>query len=221
MRRTQDGLTVTAPLRYLIQYAFNLHSFQVSGGPSWVESKNWEIHAKLDNPAANSAQISSSERQSEYERNMQQLQSALVQRFHLKCHFSVKEMPVYDLVVNKGGSKLQETQAEPTKRGNVYSDNRGLRSHASGMAVGTDRLAILLAGPTGRFVVDRTGLKGTYDFTLEWANDSTAAQEGTPETSSGPSIYTAVQEQLGLKLIPDKAQVPVLEIDSAELPSPD
>jgi uncharacterized protein (TIGR03435 family) len=219
MRRTQDGLTVTAPLRNLIQYAFGLHDFQISGGPSWIQTKTWEVHAKLDTPDTDSAQVSSSERQSQYDRNMQQLQSVLVERFGLRCHFTSKEMPVYDLVVAKGGAKLKDTQADPTKRGNVYPEINGLRSHASGMAVGTDRLAILLSGPTGRFVVDKTGLTGSYDFTLDWVNDAAPGAEPPSDPPSGPTIYTAVEEQLGLKLIPDKGQVPVLVIDAAELPS--
>jgi len=219
MRRTQDSLTATASLQRLIQFAFSLHDFQISGGPSWAATTNWEIRAKLATPQADSAQVSASERQSQYEQNMQQLQSALAEYFHLTCHLVSKEMAVYDLVVSKGGAKLKETQADPSKRGNVYPESHGLRSHASGMAVGTDRIAILLTGPTGRFVVDKTGLKGSYDFTLDWVNDAAPGAEASADTPSGPTIYTAVEEQLGLKLVPGKGQVPVLVIDSADVPA--
>ena len=219
MRRTQDGITVSGTLRRLIQFAFSLNDFQVSGGPKWAETTSWEIQAKLDAPQADASQLSSADRQSQYERNMQQLQSALVERFHLKCHFEKKEMPVFDLVVAKDGPKLKETHAEPNQRGNVYPETKGLKSHAAGMAVGTDRIAILLSGPTGRFVEDKTGLTGSYDFSLDWVNDAPPSMQQSRDTPSGPSVYTAVEEQLGLRLVRNKGQVPVLVVDQAELPT--
>jgi uncharacterized protein (TIGR03435 family) len=219
MRRTSDGLTITGPLRRLIQYAYNLHDFQLTGGPAWLFSATWEIRAKSDSPDPDFAQLSDAQRQALYDKQMQELQSMLIDRFHFKCHMTTKEMPVYELVIAKSGSKLKESAGDASSRGNISVAVHGPLSHASGTGVGTARLAILLSGPTGRMVLDKTGLSASYDFVLDWVNDSTAAAQPLPDTSSGPSIYTASEEQLGLKLQPAKGMVPVLLIDQVDMPT--
>jgi bla regulator protein blaR1 len=218
MRRTPDGLTMTAPLHIVIQFAFSLHDFQVTGGPGWLKTTNWEIHAKNDDPTELS-QLNDSQRQAIYDKNMQQLQSMLMGRFHLQCHTTSREMPVYELVIAKRGAKLKESQAPAGQRGNILSNDRGVTAHTSGTAVGTGRLATVLAGPTGRVVIDKTGLAGSYDFTLDWVNDPPAGPQAQSDAPSGPTIYTAVEEQLGLKLVPARGQVPVLVVDGVEQPS--
>jgi uncharacterized protein (TIGR03435 family) len=129
-----------------------------------------------------------------------------------------KEMSVYDLVVAKGGSKLKDSTAEAGNRGNISVQVRGLSEHASGQGISMARIALLLSAPTGRVVLDKTGLTGSYDLALDWTNDAPAGAEISPEASGAASIYTAVEEQLGLKLEPARSAVPVMVIDSVERP---
>ncbi len=218
MRRTPDGLTITDSLRRIIQYAYNLNGFQIIGGPAWISDANWEIHAKSDSPDPDFSQLNDSQRQALYDKHMQELQSMLIDRFQFHCHMTSKEMPVYELVVAKGGAKLRESAAEASKRGNISVQTRGLLMHASGTGVGVARLAILLRS-TGRMVVDKTGLTGSYDFVLDWVNDSPANAQTAAEAPSGPSVFTAIEEQLGLRLQPAKGPVSVLVVDRVEIPT--
>ncbi|HKO19646.1 MAG TPA: TIGR03435 family protein [Acidobacteriaceae bacterium] len=217
--RTSDGLAFTGPLNMVIRLAYNVLKFQLTGGPDWLGTQNWEIRAKSDSPDPEFAQVNDAQRQALWDKDMLQLQSLLADCFQFKCHMGHKEMPVYELVPAKGGSKLKESTAEAAKRGNISVDVHGFSEHATGTAVGIDRIALILSGPTGRMVVDKTGLAGIYDFTLDWANDAPPGVEASPETPGSSSIYTAVEEQLGLKLQPAKAPVPVLIIDRVEKPA--
>lgn len=219
MRRNPDGLTFTGSLDSVVRYAYNLLSFQLSGGPDWLRTQNWEIRAKSDSPDPDRAQLSDSQRQALWDKHMQELQSMLADRFQFKCHMSEKEMPVYNLVIAKGGSKLKETSADPAKRDNISVQGRGLSQHATGTGVSIARIALILSGPTGRMVLDKTGLSGSYDFSLDWENEAPVSGDSSPEATSGASIYTAVEEQLGLKLEPARGPVPVMVVDSVERPT--
>jgi uncharacterized protein (TIGR03435 family) len=130
---------------------------------------------------------------------------------------TTKELPVYELVLAKGGAKLKETTAEEAKRGSTNIEGRNHKSDGTFTGITTKALATTLSGETGRAVLDKTGLTGSYDFTLTWANDDqpTAADA---DTASGPTIFTALHEQLGLKLESSKGPVEVLVIDSVEKP---
>jgi uncharacterized protein (TIGR03435 family) len=218
MRRSPDGLTFTGPLNTVIQYAYNVRKFQLTGGPDWLRTQDWEIRAKSDFPDPDLAELSDAQRQALWDNHMQELQSTLADRFHFKCHMAEKEMSVYDLVVAKGGSKLKDSTAEAGNRGNISVQVRGLSEHASGKGISMARIALLLSAPTGRVVLDKTGLTGSYDLALDWTNDAPAGTETSPEASGGASIYTAVEEQLGLKLEPARSAVPVMVIDSVERP---
>jgi len=145
------------------------------------------------------------------------LQSVLANRFHLMSHFETKELPAYALVIlkNKTGPKLTEIQ--PGVLPNGLKDPGGINmSRTEITAAGADMLNLLhvLQLQTGRPIVDRTGLTGHYNFVLKWTPDQDSA---SPD--AGPSIFTAIQEQLGLKLEPIKAPVQILVVDHIERPS--
>jgi len=214
MRTTSDGLVYTGTLQRLALIAFNVHDFQVTGGPGWFSTATWEIRAKSDAPDPPSEQPSDVHGRELWDKYMQELRSVLMERFQFRCHVGAKEMPVYELEVSKRGSKLMETKAEREKRGSMSSEGHGAVKRMAATGVGTDRIAILLAGPTRRLVIDKTGLTGSYDLTLNWMDD---AMPGA-EAGTGPTIFTAVEEQLGLHLRPAKAEVPVLVIDRVEMP---
>lgn len=128
------------------------------------------------------------------------LQALLKDRFGLRFHMDSKEIPAYALVIGKSGSKLTETQ----RFGSISSGNG--RTQAKGISA--QDIASHLSDHVSRVVVDRTGLTGFYDFKLEWSPN---------ENMDGAlSIFTAVQEQLGLKLQPERLPVTILTIDSAE-----
>ena len=220
MRRSPDGLTVIGSLNSVILYAYNLRRFQLAGGgPDWLGTQNWEIRAKSDSPDPDFAQLSDAQRQALWDKHMQELQSMLADRFQFKCHITEKEMPVYQLVIAKSGSKLKESTADAANRGNITVQGHGLSQHATGTGVSIARILLILSGPTGRMVLDQTGLTGSYDFTLDWANEAPEGAETPTEASSGGSIYSAVEEQLGLKLEPARSPVPVMVVDQVEKPT--
>jgi uncharacterized protein (TIGR03435 family) len=170
------------------------------------------------------------------------LQALLQDRFKLTLHRETKELPVYSLVVAKNGPKLQEAKpAEPDGNGIRGPDGRPAvgghfvrmaRGELNGHSLGMADIVRLLTQQLGRTVLDRTGLTGNYDFTLQWTPDEgqppgfkePAGGQGigssAPRDSSWPSIFTAIQEQLGLKLESQRGPVEILVIDHAERPSP-
>jgi bla regulator protein BlaR1 len=209
--------TANANLKMVIGAAYDVRNHQISGGPSWIESAKFEIEAK----AENGADFAPGPNGAGQERLM--LQSLLEERFKLALHRETKEEPVYELTVGKGGPKLKEV-ADPGKGG---PQGMGMgRGKLTGTAAPIAILVNVLSQQLGRSVIDKTGLGGRYDFTLTYTPDaSQAAAFGPPGPNAppppdpnGPSIFTAIQEQLGLRLESAKGPVDVLVIDHAEKP---
>jgi len=178
--------------RDLVARAYSLKLYQIVG-PNWLDQEFYDIVAK------------SAERVSDSEQRLM-LQSMLASRFGLTAHGETKELPSYDLVVRKEGLKIQPVVADDTGS-RYYPNATGIRGKAISMA----RLAELLAAKTDRPVLDKTGASGVFDIDLKWAADA--------DTEPGPSVFTAVQEQLGLKLQASKASVATLVIDHIDRPS--
>jgi uncharacterized protein (TIGR03435 family) len=179
---------------------------QIVGLPSWTESESYDVEAKVDaDTAARWRKLNSAERRKEEQPMMQAL---LIDRCKLKFHYEKKELPVYDLVIAKSGSKMKEApQDEIETAGMTGGEVMTLTGHALSM----ERLIPTLSGTNGRLVLDKTGLGAKrFDFTLHWSFN----------LSAGPSLFTALEEQLGLKLVPSKEPVKVLVIDQMEKPSP-
>jgi uncharacterized protein (TIGR03435 family) len=190
-------------LRDLIQSAYDLRIDQISGGPSWMESERYDIAAKAEGEAPIAK-----------EQLPKMLQALLAERFKLKVHRETRETPVYELVVGKSGPKLKEASANAKEGGFTRGSNTGAMH--SEISKGTmDQLARQISLTAGRPVIDKTGLTGYYAYTLDWAS----ANRPPDADSDTPSMFTAVQEQLGLKLESTKAPVEVLVVDRAEKPS--
>ena len=200
------------PLKMLIMESFDVKAFQVSGGPNWIATERWDILAKVDGV----------EGQIPLARMRPWLQAMMADRFKLKSHKETKEMPVYALVVEKNGLKM----ATHTGTERQFRPGDGSLIVKKG---GTAALATWLSRQLGRVVIDQTELKDEYDYTLEWTPDP---REGGPESiglppeppraradTNGPSIFTALQEQLGLRLVSQKGPVEIIVIDSVERPS--
>jgi uncharacterized protein (TIGR03435 family) len=186
----------------LTEDAYNLRRDQISGGPSWIDSDRYDVIAKAEGEGALAG-----------DKAMQMLQALLADRFQLKLHRETRETPVYELVVGKNGPKLKASSADAKGRNFVSANSAGMHMEAANGTM--ERLARQLSVTAGRPVIDKTGLAGYYAFTLDWAS----AIQPTQPDSDIPSMFTAVQEQLGLKLESAKAPVEMLIVDRAEKPS--
>ena len=190
-------------LRMLLKEAYGMRDFQIEGAPNWFDSARWDVSAK-------------SEKASSDEEMNQMLQNLLAQRFELKLRQEQRELQVYVLRVARNGAKLKEAGSGESEIGVKI---RGV-GHLTGMKASMEQLAETLSdvrlngrAMLDRPVLDRTGLKGVYDFRLEWTPDPAPADGAAP---GGPSIFTAVEEQLGLKLETDKAPLNVFIIEHVE-----
>jgi bla regulator protein BlaR1 len=216
-RFTTTGTTTKA----LIAWAFNVKNFQLTGGPGWINSEKYDIDAKIEDSLANELQKLTPDQRGDQIRLM--VQSLLADRFKLKVNHATKELPVYALVVAKNGPKVTESQEY---RGMMRMSARGQLT-ATGIPI--RYLTDAISRELDRVVLDQTGLKGNYDFTLQWTPEIPTpagagdGSQGTPNTplsnSSAPSLFTALQEQLGLRLESTKGPVQTLVIDHIEEPS--
>jgi len=197
----------------LMEQAYGIRDFQIVGGPSWLGSDRYDITAKPEG-AATSDQVKV------------MMQALLKDRFQLQFHRETKELPTYALVVAKGGPKVHASEEVSG------SDKpKGMRRQMMGRGQFTlegapmSAFAEQLARVLGRSVIDKTGLTGNYDVKLEYTPDDTGMMKGpredapAPADASGISIFTALQDQLGLKLESTKGPVEILVIDRAEKPS--
>jgi len=218
-----------------IQFAYYLQEYQLSKGPNWIYSTRYDIDAKLPDATVGELQKLSQFQQMDQVRLM--LQSLLADRFMLKVNRETKEVPVYILVVARDGPKLTETAPISSDDANLNAQGppRGPRvgitgrGQITGTGVPVSLFADILSRQLGRKVLDRTGIKGNYDFKLQWTPDESqpsSGAEGNPTVpaapasdSSEPAIFTAIQEQLGLKLQSQKGPVEILVIDRIEQPS--
>ena len=225
-------------LRMLITNAYQLFNYQIAKAPGWVGKDRWDVAAKAEEgtirpPVARSPGVPG---------DTQVLLQALIEnRFKLKAHKETLELAVYNLVVMKGTAKMKlsanQTPTAPQDNadsprpywgggiphGNVMQGPSNI--HATGITVA--ELARSLSLALGRRVVDRTMLTGLYDISLEWTPDISQPMDiydptlPFPRYTSAPSIYTAIEEGLGLRLVSAKGPVPVLVVDSVQAPTED
>ena len=199
-------------LRDMVRSAYSLHDVQLFGGPDWIHSERWSIEAKVGDGRLDPSKTARSAR----------LKKLLKTRFQLVTHVETRVMPVLVLVQAKRGHKLAPARA---------GEERVLHGGGLGM-VYTNRydltgLAGVLGGMLGRIVLDQTGLAGEYAFDLFWTFDPmTERLPGQPpdfkptDLGKGPSIYEAVQQQLGLRLVSKRVPVEVVIADRAARPQP-
>jgi uncharacterized protein (TIGR03435 family) len=227
-------IATNVTLWMLLRVAYGVEDNQISGAQNWFNAESYDVEASVDRPVAEELRKLTRDQRAAKQQPM--LQALLADRFKLALHRETKELPVYALVIAKDGPKLQEA-----KPGDTYSNGlKGLdglpagpnytvmrRNQLTTQARPVLSLARDLSRVLGSPVLDKTGLTGNYDFTLHWTSDESLAGvfKGTGSSgtlspdSSGPSIFTAVQEQLGLELKEQTAPAQVLVIDHAERPS--
>jgi uncharacterized protein (TIGR03435 family) len=195
---------INITLLVLMQWAYGIPEKQILDGPSWFSSTRFDIQAKAD--LGDKMKGLTSEQRNELKRRM--VQALLADRFQLKLHTETRTLPAYDLVLAKGGSKLLPSESN----GNSFGIGR---TYFNGQGLGMTSIAEELSKIAGRVVVDKTALTGRYDFKFQWTPDDAVASD-----AEAPELFTAIQEELGLKLEPAKEPVPVLVVDHVEQPSP-
>ncbi|HEY4840209.1 MAG TPA: M56 and DUF3738 domain-containing protein [Candidatus Acidoferrales bacterium] len=237
IRTPEDGLVISNfPLSRLLQLAFGIPEYQFSGAPNWTNSESYDIDAKMDNATADALKKLSADDRRLARQHM--LEALLMTRFKLVFHRDSKELPVYWLTIAKNGPKIHEAKPGdtyangipvPAGRGGagIMMMNGGPGTQTvTAQAVPIGNLLRTLATAVGRPVLDKTSLTGLYDFTLTYAPDpsqlqglSGGAPGAQPADPESPSVFTAVQEQLGLKLDSGKGPVEIIVIDHIERPS--
>jgi uncharacterized protein (TIGR03435 family) len=192
------------PLRLLIASAYRVYEFQVSGGPKWLDSERYDIEAK----AAGGARPTEKEM-------MAMLQRLLADRFALAVRRENRDLPVYALEVGRDGPKFQASKDEGEPEFRVFQ-RRQITARRAPLAYLLEALSVLL----GRPAIDQTGLTGRYDYKLEWtpdevqvANDENHAR---PADENVPSLTSALQEQLGLRLQSKRGPVEIIMVERAE-----
>jgi uncharacterized protein (TIGR03435 family) len=227
-------------VKFLLEQAYGVKDSQVIGAPAWLDSERYEIEAKPDH--ATGAAFDKLSPDQRREQLMLMLQGLLVDRFKLSLTHQSKDLPVYALLVAKNGPKFQESTYKPPENSPDTPRAPGVGGPAQGGIMMSGRgqlkvtygdmtmLADVLSRFAGRPVINKTSLTGKYDFTLKWTPDEgqgpmmpggprPVGDEPAPPETSGPSLFTAIQEQLGLKLEPQKAPMDVLVIEHVERPS--
>jgi uncharacterized protein (TIGR03435 family) len=225
---TPDGIKITnVPLHMILREALGTEDDRIFGEPGWVKSDKFDIEAKVaaeDVPKLKGLSL---------DEHRYMLVPLLEERFGLKFHHETRDLPVYDLVIAKGGVKMTPSKPDDPQGHGRHMLMSGGKGKLEAQGIPTSALAHLLAGQLGRTVVDKTGLTANYDYTLEWTPDdeapamarsadggSSASGNNPPPAAPGPSLFTAIQEQLGLKLEAAKGPADVIVIDHIEQPSP-
>jgi uncharacterized protein (TIGR03435 family) len=181
-------------LKRCIMRAYEVPDIQITGGPKWLDASRYDIEARAGYAA-------------QYTELNQMLQTLLAERFRLKLHHETRSLQGYAIVVAKDGLKMKPSA--PGTRGHTNDGPGSVVSTATSIS----RLALKLSNLLKLPVVDETGVNGSFDFTLHWIPDEAA------DPTAGPSLFTAIQEQLGLRLEGRKVPTDMLVVDSAEPPS--
>jgi uncharacterized protein (TIGR03435 family) len=197
----------------LVSQAYDIKQDFIFGMPGWADGAHFDVEAKMSPEDAEA--FNKLSREEKIAAGKVLLRGILEERFHLKAHIETKQLPVYDLMIGKGGVKMRAATDGP---GGLLHFQDGVLTD-QGIEIST--LVGQLTNLVHRTVIDKTALKGRFDFTLKYAPDRDAASgadNGSPQDDA-PSIFTALEEQLGLKLQPDKGPVDTVVIDHVEQPT--
>lgn len=211
--RTENTSLVT-----LIRFAWNAQDYQIIGVPGWAKDDGWDINAK--NEVAEVDKVPLQDRKSQEARTQRmrsRVRHMLEERFQLKVRQEEKQLPLYSLTVDKSG--LKATAVKEAK-GNMSVNRSNATASIKGDGITIDRLCQTLGNMLDRPVVDETGLDGFYDVELKYSSDTSAAgKDSAPaEEVTGPSIFTALREQAGLRLTGKKGPVATWVVEKIEKP---
>lgn len=209
--------------RSLIKDAYGLTDDQLSGGPDWINSDKYVIQAKIPGAIATEWQAKyDSAKQSEQMREM--FRSLLADRFQLHVSHQTEELPVFALIVAKGGPKITPSQDHSRSGNEGHGDANLETNHITGRPI-SGLIDILSRQPEiqGRKIIDETGLTATYTYTLKWTRQrppSTNANDEAQPTADAPALEDALENQLGLQLKSTKAPIDTIVITHIEKPTP-
>ncbi len=214
---TSEGTlrTQNTTLFDLIVFATKGQPYQVSGGPAWVKDARFDVSAKSLEEAKRPKAVTKAEKEAEDLRMRAMVRNLLADRFQLKLSEQQKELPVYALTVDKGGHKLKPSKSEG---GNMNGNRSGDKGSLLGTGVEAESIAQALGGIVDKPVIDETGLEGVFDFELNYTLDTSANAGDSVAENAAASVFTAVREQLGLRLVSKKGPVPTWTVVSAEKP---
>lgn len=203
IRRLPGGrwIASNASLRLLITWAYDITDERLVGAPGWVDSASFDIAAQSPVESPTRDQLH------------QMVQTLLADRFNLRLHWDHKELPLYRLEVDAGGPKVHVLDAGTAISQDPF--NMTVLGRLSGTHVTAAMLAKVLSNQLGRFVEDDTGFDSVFDFTLAWRPEG-ASPEDMPADDDRASIFTAIREQLGFKLVPGKGPVEVIVVDHVD-----
>ena len=212
MQGTNRFVEKAYTLKLLIAAAYDLNPRTISGGPGWIESDHYDIVA-----------VTPGEVRPSHDEQMSMLRNLLADRFKLTFHREQKVFSIYELEIAKNGPKLKASTAPPDDPpaliSTVYPQRIVMPARNATMS---DLARLMQRAILDRPVVDKTGLSGRYDFDLEWAPDETQFGGEVPVASAdapSPPLFSAIQQQLGLKLEATKGPVAALVVDKVERPS--
>ncbi len=206
-------ITINTTLNDLITFAYDLHARQITGGPEWMSAEKYDVTGQPEGQGQPSM------------RQLKALvQTLLADRFKLTFHRDTRELPVYAIVVGTGGPKLTKNDSNPSGLPSLLF--RGLGVLPAVNATMADLAGVMQTAVLDRPVVDKSGLPGRYDFTITWTPDESQfsglgirVPPPSGDPNAPPGLFTAFQEQLGLKLDSTRAPVEVLVVDRVEKPS--
>jgi uncharacterized protein (TIGR03435 family) len=211
--RGRQFSTINTTLTSLISFAYGLQDKQIVGGPDWMTTDKWDIEAQPDAPGTpNDKQLKS------------MLQKLLADRFQLKFHQDKKELSAYVLAVSKTGAKMNKNESDPNGLPGLFFTQLGVLNVRN--ATMTDFSQLMQSAVLDRPVVNSTALAGKYDFQLKWTPDESQfggmgikVPPPSEAADAPPPLFTALQEQLGLKMDVEKTPVQVYVLDHVEKPS--
>lgn len=207
-------LTFSTSLADLIQFAYGLHPRQLAGGPGWIESNTFDVVG-----------LASGDGQPTEQEWMKMMANLVVERFHLRYHLEKRELAVYAITVDQQGSKLESSDGGPDTLPSLGFRGRGqlVARNASMKDLAWELQSAVLDRP----VVDQTGLAKRFHFTLSWTPDefqtSALAGEARKDKDSeiAPNLFTAIREQLGLRLTATRSKADVMVVEQVTLPDRD
>lgn len=199
---------INSSLKFCVQVAWHVKDFQVSGASGWMDAEHYDIDAVAAEPF----------KKDEYR---EMLKALLADRFGLAIHSEMQDKQGYALVVAKNGSKLRPPVEDPSV---MFSRTASGDMTLEAPNVSMGQLASALSYPLGSTVVDKTGIEGRFDASFQWTPDQPMRLKSgepapAPDATPGPSIFTAIQEKLGLRLESRKVPTEVIMIDRAQRPS--
>jgi uncharacterized protein (TIGR03435 family) len=211
--RGRQFSTINTTLTSLVSFAYDLQDKQIVGGPDWMTTDKWDIEAQPDAPGVpNQKQLKS------------MVQKLLADRFQLKFHKDQKDMSAYVLAVAKSGAKMNKSEGDPNGLPGLFFTQLGVLNVRN--ATMADLAQLMQSAVLDRPVVDHTALTGKYDFQLKWTPDESQfggmgikVPPPSEAADAPPPLFTALQEQLGLKMDVEKTSVPVFVLDHVEKPS--